>query len=294
MYYLSVTPANLPADRGGNIDSRFSQEYFPRTPMVPFISARTTASQLGSAGFRTGDKGTHTSRTMMLAELQSVLDSSSDSATRADYASAIIEGNCLNKPTASTRRLSNQRLGELYGLDPTVPIFRALRRLWFIDPASRPQLALLVALARDPLLLASANAVVALTPGEEYRKDPVRRAVAHAVQDRLNDATLDKVVRNVSSSWEQSGHLVGRTFKRRLGIEATPASVALAMYIAYLAGHRGEELLDSPWTRVLDANRAQTTQLALSAKRLGLIDIRIADRVVDMSFRRLDPSGSVE
>jgi hypothetical protein len=231
---------------------------------------------------------------MMLAELDAVMANANESAARADYASAIIDGNCLDKPTASTRRLSNQRLGELYGLDPALPIFRALRRLWFVDPTARPQLALLVALARDPLLLASADAVLELSPGEEYRKDPVRRAVADAVQDRLNDATLEKVVRNVSSSWEQSGHLVGRTFKRRVRVSPSPASIALALYIAWLAGYRGEELLDSPWTRVLDATKTQTTELALAAKRLGLIDIRIADRIVDVSFRRLDPAGSVE
>lgn len=263
--------------------------------MNSFFSRQRPASRgLESAGFRLGDKGTHTSRTMMLAELEAVMAASPESATRADYASAIIEGNCLDKPTASTRRLSNQRLGELYGLDPSLPIFRVLRRLWFVDEKARPQLALLIALARDPLLLASATPVIALQPGEEYRKDPVRDAIATAVHDRLNDSTLDKVVRNVSSSWVQSGHLAGRTFKRRMRVVAQPASIALALYLAWLAGFRGEQLLDSPWTRVLDATATQTTELALTAKRLGLLDIRIADRVVDVSFRRLDPTGTTE
>ena len=79
------------------------------------------AREAETIGFRFGAKGTHTSRTMMLEELSRVLEATNQDARRADYAAAIIDGNCLSKPTASTRRLSNQRLGELYGLDPDDP-----------------------------------------------------------------------------------------------------------------------------------------------------------------------------
>src|SRR5580704_8466319 len=75
-------------------------------------------------GFRFGAKGTHSSRTMMFEELGQVLLATAAEARRADYAAAIIEGNCLSKPTGATRRLTNQRLGELYGLDPAIPLFR--------------------------------------------------------------------------------------------------------------------------------------------------------------------------
>jgi hypothetical protein len=230
---------------------------------------------------------------MMSGELATVMSAVPESATRADYAAAIIEADCLDKPTASTRRLTNQRLSELYGLDPAIPIFRVLRRLWSADEKGRPLLALLVAIARDPLLAASAAPVVSLRPGEEYRKDPVTESIRTAVQERLGQATLDKVVRNVSSSWAQSGHLEGRTFKRRVQVVPTVGSTTMALYLGWLCGHRGEELLDSAWTRLLDATRVQTVDLALSAKRLGLIDLNLSDRIVDLSFRRLDPAGSV-
>src|SRR4051794_38421157 len=114
-----------------------------------------TSSEIGSdsqPGFRLGDKGTHTSRTMMLEELESVLAAVPPAGKRADYTEAIVESNCLRKPTTSTRRLTSQRLSELYALDPEVPIFRVLRRLWDLDPAGHPQLALLCSTARDPLL----------------------------------------------------------------------------------------------------------------------------------------------
>jgi len=56
-----------------------------------------------AAGFRFGDKGTHTSRTMMLAELTSVLAAVPAVGSRQDYVAAVVEGNCLLKPTTSTR-----------------------------------------------------------------------------------------------------------------------------------------------------------------------------------------------
>ena len=59
-------------------------------------------------GFRFGLVGTHTSRTIMLAELSAVLDMVPPESSRSDYASAIIDLNCLGKATTSTRRLTNQ------------------------------------------------------------------------------------------------------------------------------------------------------------------------------------------
>jgi hypothetical protein len=287
----SLPPANLPARFDGSHPIDYALAL-----MTPF-AMQPRSGQIQSSlaiGFRLGDKGTHTSRTMMLAELTALLDSVPESATRADYASAIIDSNCLDKATAATRRLTNQRIGELYALDPSVALFRVLRRVWSADHAGRPLIALLVAIARDPILAASVPPVIELKPGEECRKDPVTKAIRHVVGDRLNDSILEKVVRNVSSSWAQSGHLAGRTFKRRLRVNPTSGAVAMALYLGFVTGYRGLELMDSPWMQVLDATPSQATDLALGAKRIGLIDIRIADRVVDLSLHRLDPSGEVE
>ena len=84
------------------------------------------------SGFRFGG-GTHTSRTIMLAELRAVLAHCGPHATRDEYLSAIHEDNCLGKRTAATRKLSSQRLSELYAIDPDVPLFRVMRRCWYVD-----------------------------------------------------------------------------------------------------------------------------------------------------------------
>jgi hypothetical protein len=112
--------------------------------------ARTPeTSTAAEFGFRFGDKGTHTSRTLMFEELGQVLKGTTKDADRTAFAAAIIDENLTDKRTAATRRLKNQRLGELYPLDRSVSIFRVLLQLWESDEHGRPLLALLCGLARS-------------------------------------------------------------------------------------------------------------------------------------------------
>lgn len=238
------------------------------------------------AGLRFGNKGTHTSRTIMLAELTDLLAACPGSATRDDYATAIITDNVLGKLTASTRRITNQRLGELYGLDPRTPVFRVLRRLWAIDPPGRPLLALLCVLGRDPLLRVTAASVLPLNPGEELIRSTFTEAIRVSVGDRLNDSILDKVARNAGSSWTQSGHLEGRVRKIRRRVEPTPGAVAFALWLGSLFSIAGEELLATPWTGVLDRAPGELHSLVFKAKQLRLLQAQIGGDVVE-----IDPTG---
>ncbi len=225
----------------------------------------------------------------MLAELTALLECVPETAKRDDYTAAIVDSNCLHKPTASTRRTSSQRLGELYALDPSHALFRVLRRLWAIDESARPLLAMLTALARDPLFMASAAAVLALPIGAELQRTPVRDALRRVVGERMNDDVLDKVVRNTASSWTQTGHLEGRTFKVRRRVAATPAAVAFALFLGHTVGFRSDDLLTSGWIAALDCSASGARALAQEAKRLGLIDLQAAGDVVEVGLERLDP-----
>ncbi len=240
-------------------------------------------------GFRFGAKGTHTSRTMMLAELSATFAAVSEGAVREQYSVEIIEGNCLGKATNATRRLTHQRLSELYALDLGVPIFRVLRRLWAVEDAGRPLLALHCAVARDPLLAATVAPVLSMRIGNDLQRVTIAAALRDVVDDRLSDATLNKVVRNVSSSWAQSGHLVGRTFKKRALVHPTPATVVFGLYLGYAAGFRGMQLFSTGWLSLLDCTPARARDMAVEAKRIGLIDLRISGEVIDLVLDRLDP-----
>ena len=177
-------------------------------------------------------------------------------------------------------------------MDASVPMFRILRRLWETDEPGRPLIALLCSLARDPLLMATAETIIGLADGEEYQRAAMRNAVEKAVGERMNESTIDKVVRNAASSWSQSGHLVGRTFKFRRTVEPTPAVVAFALYLARArCGFPGRVYaLDrlakgAGLRRLIRARIGQAT----AAKKMGLLDLRMAGDVFDLSLDRLDP-----
>jgi hypothetical protein len=244
---------------------------------VPIVIQFQTSNFDKKLGYRAGDKGTHSSRTMMFSELDALLKA--------------VPEHSLRKATTATRRLTLQRLTELYGLDPTVPIFRVLRRLWDAEPSSGPLLALLAALARDPLLLATAQIILPLPEGVEMPRKLMIDSLRSAVGTRLSDATLDKVVRNAASSWSQAGHLRGRTFKVRGKVLATPRLVAFALYLGTGAGLSGDDLLTSGWIKSLDCPPSQALDYAIEAKRLGLLDLRVAGDVFDLSLSRLDPQS---
>ena len=255
------------------------------SPQLDFDAAVVAVPEhlAGIWGFRSGAKGTHTSRTIMLADLTETLHYTPHG-NRDDYAKAIVADNCLAKRTLSTRKRSAQRLRELYALDPSVLLFRVLLALWAHNESSRPLLALLLALARDPLLRATASAVLSTPVGDELARQPLKDAVSAATAPRLNDDTVDKVVRYASSSWTQSGHLHGGGRKTRRRVQATPAGTVYALLLGFATGRRGRSLFNTPWCRVLDADAAELVEQALLAKSLGLLDFKQSGSIIDVSF----------
>jgi hypothetical protein len=223
----------------------------------------------------------------MLNELRSVLASCRPDATRDEYLHAIHEDNCLGKRTVATRRLSSQRLSELYALDPAVLLFRIMRRCWYADRNGQAVLALLLALARDPLLRITAGPILRMRPGEELARQQLTDALHRDVGSRLSESTLDKVVRNAASSWTQSGHLKGRGRKVRQRVVPTPVATAYALFLGHLGGTRGAMLFQSLWAQVLDAAFGELTTLATDARRLGFLDMSQSGGIIDVSFSRL-------
>jgi hypothetical protein len=229
----------------------------------------------------------------MFDELERVLAVVPEIAGRGAYAEALIEDNVAGKRTASTRALTNQRLGELFALDPQVPIFRVLRRYWNADGEGRRLLALLCAMARDPLLRATLTPILAMKPGEELSRQEMADAVRASVEDRLNDASVDKVVRNASSSWTQAGYLSGRVRKRRQVVAATPHAVAYALLLGYLLGIRGNRLFKTLWTEVLDTPEEKLILLAMDAKRLGALNLKHGGGVIEVDFSNILTSEEI-
>lgn len=256
-----------------------------RRPAHPPACQATTLD----AGFRFGARGTHTSRTMMLAEIQTLLAVLPPSSSRQAYSDAILEDNLLGKQTAATRKQTDQRLGELYALDPKVPLFRVLRRVWAVDEPGRPLIALLCCLARDPLLRATASIVLGLGEGEELVRTSLLDELRREVGERMNDSILDKVARNTASSWTQSGHLQGRVRKKRHLVDPTPGAVAIALWLGAMEGKAGEGLTTTLWAKALDRPPHLLLDLTLEARRQGLVNAQIGGGVTAIDVSGLDP-----
>lgn len=84
-------------------------------------------NQLSRFGFSFERGGAHTSRTMMLEELGALLTYvDRPEAEKSDYLQAIDDENCLGKRSGKTRTLTYRHLVDLYSLDRTNVLFRAL------------------------------------------------------------------------------------------------------------------------------------------------------------------------
>ena len=240
-----------------------------------------------SMGFREGITSVHTSRTMMLEELTLVLEQVDPSASVTDYQDAIIEKNVLGKPTRTTRTKTSQRLIEEYSLDKNLPVFRLLRHFWALDKQTRPMLAFLAALTRDPLLRDATSFVISIPPGTTFTSSNVADFLAGKYPGRFKTTTLISTAQNISSSWKQAGYLTGRSSKKKVRITVTPIVVAYALILGYLCGLRGKMLLDTQWIRCLNRTPSEITELIYEASRQGWLIFKSSGSVCEILFPNL-------
>jgi hypothetical protein len=239
---------------------------------------------LGGIGFRLIKGGAHTSRTMMLAELEALLRAVPQGGAAEDYADAVLERNVLSKETVSSRRKSLSHLKELYALTPESPLFKALRALYQISPESLPQLALLIALARDPLLRASAEAVLPLPADHSISPGEISKVIEREFPGTYSPKSLLSISQNCASTWAQAGQLTGRVKKLRRALQPTPTGCVLAFFLGEVTGHHGAAMFDSPWCRAIELDPERARGVGFEAHRRGLINLRAISDVVEVSF----------
>ncbi len=238
-------------------------------------------------GFVDEPVGAHSSRTMMLSELRLLLVACQPSADLEKYRAAIVDENVLLKKTLTTRKVSFRWLRELYALDRKILLFRALRDLWDEDVQVQPHLALLSAVARDPLLKSTAESILAISEGEMVTWEMMMEVINTSFPNRYKPKTLKSTGQNVISSWQQAGLLSGKLRKVRVRAQSQPASVAYALLLGYLSGARGEALFRTLWCRLLDTSEHILHEHALVASQRGLIEYRHMGDVTEIGFRHL-------
>lgn len=221
---------------------------------------------------------------MMLEELNRLFEHTQPETTREGYKDEIVSLNVLGKPTQKSRLLTYGHLAELHGLDNAIPLFRVFRLLWVLDAPARPVLALMLALARDPVLRLSQAFILGKEVGEHVRREEVEELIEQAEPDRFSAATLKSIAQNINGSWTQAGYLEGRVKKIRAMPYVTPINVTFALFLGHLEGLSGQRLFSSSWTSLLCRSPDELESLTNSAAHRGQIVFLNAGGVKEVRF----------
>lgn len=244
--------------------------------------------QLSRLGFSFERGGAHTARTMMIEDLTALLTYiDRHEADKSDYLKGIAIENCLGKRSAKTRVLTYRHLVELYSLDPTRVLFRALRYFWDRDIDGRPLLALLCTFARDSVFRSTAPFILKFPEGATISRESLEEFIDAQEPGRFSNATLKSTAQNINSTWTKSGHVYGRARKVRSRANPTAGSVSYALLLGYLSGSRGQALFQTEYIKLLDCSFDKAIELAEDASRKGWIVLKRVGDVIEVLFPNL-------
>ena len=245
------------------------------------MNSPTTSEKFG---FKFGQNGAHSARTMMLAELSRLLYGRPVDATVDQYREDVEVFNVLHKPTVKARTLTWRHLVDLYGLNTAIPLFRYFRRAWDSDEECRALLACQYAIARDPLLRLTKDKILSLDTGQHLPRAEMEEFLDSACPDRFSAASLKSFAQNVNGTWTSAGYLSGKTQKYRAEPELRPANIAFALFCGYLTGVSGNRLFNTEWTKLLLCRTERMLELARSASHSGLLTFKHSSEIVEVAF----------
>ena len=236
-----------------------------------------------------------TKRTLMLKELTQLFEYVSNiSATIEEYKKCIIEDNCLGKKTYNNRVYTFKYLTQLYSLNVEECLFRSLRYFYKRDPDSLPLLTLLSAFARDTIIRKSTEYIMNLSIGEKPEKQIFQEFINKKFPNRFGEKMLQSLIRNLLSSWTQSGHLSGRVNKVRTRVVPSAGSVSYALLLGYLSENRGELLFKTDFINILDYSFQRILELAEESSRRGWMVLKRVGNVIEVSFPNIISQKEME
>ena len=261
-------------------------------PPLPPPPHQPTQARL-ALGFATA--GVLSSRSVMLPELTGLLGVGPPIASLAAFRRLAIEDDALHKASAANRKKTFNFLARLYALDPRVALFREALRLQRLFPADLRALMGLLALAREPLLRACADMVLATPVGHTLGRDSFEAWIRDFAPGRYTASMYASFSHNLYAAFFQLGHLGPALGKVRLRLRpvATPAVVAYAAFLDWLDGANGLSLLGGRYSRTLALARAEHLNLLSAAGRLGLMRVAHSGGVLQLDFAAWLAPGEV-
>ena len=202
---------------------------------------------------------------------------------RESLVNSIVSRNIFGKRTDSARAGGLRDMISLYGFDAPPLATMALLSLWH---ATRDRSLLLgqLAIARDPLLRATAPVILGMQPGEAAGFRTMSTYLDIVYPGRFSSGTLRAVGERCISSWGQMGHLRPGRVRERVSVVAGSTHVAFASFLAICCGFAGRAILESGWFRMLDLNPEQAMSLLRRAEAEGQVRLHLAGHVFEISL----------
>ena len=229
-------------------------------------------------------KTVHTSRTIMFAELEKVMNHSVED----DSYLESMKQNVINKQTNSGIKYTTSYLKKLYSFNTNHAPFKVFKYFWQIsDNQDKSKLALLYAVGSDYLIAESIPVVVNTKPGDKVTIEKMEENIETFYPGKYSDNTRKSMAQNIASSWKQAGFITGKVKNIRTQPEISYNVVAFAFLMAYLHDLRGDFILKSNWVKALGLNEQNIRELAIEAAQRDLLQYQFAGNVTSISFNNL-------
>jgi hypothetical protein len=229
-------------------------------------------------------KTIHTSRTMMFAELEKVMDFSIGS----DNFLASLNDNITGKKSSSGVEKTTTYLKRLYNFDNRNNAFKAFKYFWkTVEVGDKPLLAFIYAINNDDLLAESFQVLSIIKPGERANIEYFIENIEKCHLNQYSANTCRSMAQNIASSWKQAGFITGKVKNIRTETEIRPVVGAFAFLLAYLKGDRGEFIWNSIGVKALCLPESRLRDLAIECSKRDLIQYQYAGSVTAIAFHNL-------
>lgn len=226
----------------------------------------------------------HTSRTMMFAELEKVMDFSAATGSFNES----LNHNITGKKSSSGAEKTAGFLKNLYGFDNKYTPFKAFRYFWNnSEPKIKPLLTLIYAVNHDYLLAESIEVVRETQTSEKVTIEAIEENIEKYHPNKYSPKTRRSVAQNIASSWKQAGFIEGKVKNIRQQPEINYLTAAFAFFIAYLKGESGDYIWESKGVKALCLSESKLRELAAECTRRDLLQYQFSGGVTAFSFENL-------
>lgn len=229
-------------------------------------------------------KTVHTSRTIMFAEFEKVMDYSVEDNNFFEA----LKDNVIGKKSSSGIEKTTNYLRQLYGFNMEDAAFKAIKSFWsIVETSEKSMLAFILAIRNDELLSESISVVSKTEIGTKAAIERFEQNIESFHPARYSPKTRKSLAQNIASSWKQAGFIEGKVKNIRVEPKISPQIASFAFLMAYLDGARGEFIWSHKCIKALCSSEQKLRELAMACAKMDLIQYQHAGNVTTFSLNSL-------